>query len=354
MAILSTGHKIRLDLGNYCNLDCPSCFRQAITKDYNKKNNTSYEYHPYLNNRYVTVDDVKTWFPVSFLNKHVQNMLFDGASSEPTLNPHFEEILSYFCDNVPEVTMSTNGSTRNVKWWEKIGKTKLYPTFSIDSLKPNNNLYRIGSDTNKIIENMKAFISAGGKARLKMILFKHNQDEIEDFISFSNEIGCDFDLIPAFEFVNKTSYEVNYKGKTYLIEKNNLKERNKPYRELSSDPNDYCILKTSKTIIVHSNGVIYPCCHIEGQFFQIYEDFFIDEANTKPNLDVHPQIAKDFVSKIEIQGGIKSLSLKYNSIENIFNSSFFKSALETSWKLKSNKTCMECKNWQPSVLTMEN
>lgn len=270
MAILSTGHKIRLDLGNYCNLDCPSCFRQAITKDYNNKYETDLKYHPYLNNRYVTVDDVKQWFPKEFLSKRIKNMLFDGASSEPTLNPYFNEILDYFVGNVEEVTMSTNGSTRNAKWWEKIGKTKLYPTFSIDSLKPNNNLYRINADTNKIIENMKAFISAGGKAKLKMILFKHNQDEVNDFISLSKELGCDFELIPAFEFVNDiVSYDVINGDKTYKIEKNTIQERNLTYRELhSSNPEDYCILKTTKTIIVHSNGVIYPCCHIEGQFFK--------------------------------------------------------------------------------------
>lgn len=355
MAILSTGHEIRIDLGNYCNLDCPSCFRQAMTKDYNEKNNTNHEYHPYLNNRYVTLDDVRDWFPVDFLTKRVSRIIFDGASSEPTLNPQFDQIKDYFCDHVEEVRISTNGSTRNAQWWKNIVRSNLYPIFSIDSLKPNNNLYRINSNTDKIIENMKAFTSAGGKARLKMILFKHNQDEVSDFIRLSEELKCDFDLIPAFEFVDgKTSYEVNHKGRKYLIEKNTLEERPKPFREQHSNPQDYCLLTLSKTIIVHSNGVIYPCCHIEGQFFQIYEEFFIDESNTKPNTSIHPQIVKDFITKIEIQGGIKTLSLKYNSIEDIFNSTFFRSALQTSWKLKTNQTCMNCKNWKPQTLQIKN
>lgn len=355
MAILSTGHEIRIDLGNYCNLDCPSCFRQVITKDYNNKHDTNHDYHPYLNRGYVSINDIRNWFPVDFLTKRVFRIILDGASSEPTLNPYFNEIVDYFCDHVEEVKISTNGSTRNVEWWAKLVRKNLYPTFSIDSFKPNNNLYRINSNTDKIIENMKAFISAGGKARLKMILFKHNQDEIEDFISFSKQIGCDFDLIPAFEFVDgKTSYEVNHNGKQYTIEKNTLKERPKPYREQFNNPQDYCLLTQTKTMIVHSNGIVYPCCHIEGQFFQIYEDFFIDETKTKPNTNIHPQIVKDFVYRIEKQGGIKTLSLKYHTIEEIFNTPFFRSSLELSWKLKTNKTCMNCKNWKPQVLKIKN
>ena len=349
MSILSTGHKIRLDLGNYCNLDCPSCFRQEKTREYNKENNTNIKSHPYLNNHYVTLDEICKWFPKEFLTKRIYHMFFCGASSEPTLNPEFTKIVNYFSDKVGRISMSTNGSTRNTDWWYELGKTKIHPTFSIDSLKPNNNLYRIGSDTNKIIENMQAFVSSGGKATLKHILFKHNQDEVDDFIKLSKELGCEYKLVPAFEFTDdKTSYEVTSNGKTYTLEKNTIYERNQPHRNLNPDPESYCLLTTTKTIIVHSNGVIYPCCHIEGEFFDIYEDFFIDESKTKPK-QKHKQIYDDFVKKIEIQGGIKSLSLRYNTIEDILNSSFFKSTLQLSWKLKTNKTCLSCKNWKDQV-----
>jgi len=358
MTILSTEHEIRIDLGNYCNLNCPTCFRQVATKEYNKKHNTDYEYHPYLNKNYVTPDEIRKWFSVDFLEERVSTILFDGASFEPTLNPYFEEIIDYLCAHVEEVRPSTNGSTRNAKWWASIVRPNLYPIFSIDSLKPNNNLYRINSNTNKIIENMKAYVSAGGKAKLKLILFKHNQDEIDDFISLTKQIGCDFDLIPAFEFLDgKTnSYEVNYMGEKYTIEKNTLEEIPKPHRETNPDlnPEDYCMLTQSKSIFVHANGIIFPCYHLNGSLFQIYEDFFIDETKTKPNLSIHPQIVKDFISKIELQGGIKTLSLKYNSIEDIFNSTFFRSALQISWKLKTNKTCMNCKNRKQQTLQTKN
>ena len=32
MAILSNNHLLRIDIGNYCNLECPSCPRSTLTK----------------------------------------------------------------------------------------------------------------------------------------------------------------------------------------------------------------------------------------------------------------------------------------------------------------------------------
>lgn len=355
MAILSTEHEIRIDLGNYCNLDCPSCFRQSITESYNKEHDTKLEYHPYLNKRYVTLEDVVNWFPPSFLKQRVNRIKFNGATAEPTLNPEIFEIIEYFSNYVETITMSSNGSTRNVEWWSKLGKTKMVPTITIDSFKENNNLYRVNSNSKKIEDNLRAFVSAGGKAILKLILFKHNQDEIDQFISLSEELNCGFRLVPAYEFDGtKTSYEVTTKkGKTYVLEQNTLQGRKKPFREELENPKDYCYLTTTKQFIIHANGVVYPCCTLEGQFFCVYEQFFIDGVTTQPKTDLYPELYEDIIRKVEIQGGIKTLSLRHNKIEDILNSSFFRSALELSWKTKTNKTCMNCKNWPTDAMTLK-
>lgn len=345
MSILDKNHKIRLDIGNYCNLDCPSCFRQEMTRLYNLEHKTSLRYHPYLNKHNVNMEEIQKWFPKKFLTTYVKEISLCGASSEASINPYCIDIVKYFLQFVEIVSITTNGSTKNCNWWHELGTTGVEAIFSIDSLKPDNNLYRIHSNTNKIIENMRAFISGGGNAILKQIIFKHNQDEIDDFINLANTLGCSYKLVPAFEFsAEMTSYQVSVGDRTYIIEKNTILDKNPEYRETNPDPQSYCALTKDKTFIIHANGVIYPCCHVEGQFFEIYEDFFIDEKNTSPNLRKHPQIVEDFVKKIELQGGIKSLSLKYNDIETILNSSFFKSTLQLSWKLKSNQTCINCKN----------
>jgi len=352
MALLSTNHKIRLDVGTFCNLECPSCFRQAQTKRWNRENNTNLSAHPYLNKHWVTIEKAKKWFPESFLKERIRNITFDGATAEPSLNSDLPEMIDYFSPHVEILEMSTTASTRTPEWWYELGKTKVYPTFSIDSFKPNNNLYRINSNTEKVIENMRAFTAAGGKCALKHILFKHNQDEVQQFAEFAEEIGADLKRIPAFEFVDKDSYEVNSHGKTYMLEKNTLYERNKPFRleEDSSTPWDYCLLaRGTKTIIVHALGVVYPCCHVEGEFFSFYSNYFAYGDPTPRKREYNPRIYDDFIHKIEGQGGIKTISLEYNTLEEVMNTRFYKYALELSWKMKSNETCMNCKNWKDTV-----
>lgn len=337
MTILSEGHSVRFDLGNYCNLKCPTCFRYTTAKG-----------HPYLDSSYVTLEQVKTWFPEKFLRSRVRRFIFNGASSEPTLNPYFMEIYDWFSDKVDIVQVSTNTSTRNADWWYELGKTKIHPVFAIDTLTPGNELYRINANTQKIRENIEAFAAAGGKGTIKLILFKHAQHEIPFFKEYAKKLGMNLSIRPSYDMVGRDSYEVTSHGKTYTIEKNTLDymQRNSPYNQGNSNPRSFCQLTLDKTIIIHSNGIVYPCCHIEGQFFTFYSDFFADGVTTSPkSRKINPIFYDDFISILERCGGIKSISLKHNSIDDIFNSSFFRS-LQVSWKLRNNTTCMNCKNWK--------
>tara|TARA_S200002703_G_scaffold59893_1_gene51868 strand:+ start:334 stop:1380 length:1047 start_codon:yes stop_codon:yes gene_type:complete len=344
--LLNVDHKIRFDLGNYCNLACPTCFR-----------NTAASEHSYLNTHYVTIEEVQSWFPEKFLRNHVKEFIFNGASSEPTLNPHFMEIVDWFHDKVPILKVSTNTSTRNPDWWYELGKTKIHPVFAIDTLTPGNELYRINADTKRIRENIEAFAAAGGKGTIKLILFKHNQDEIPFFKDYAKKLGQNLSIRASYDMVGRSSYDVESKGKTYTLEKNTIEElqRNKPYREVfnTTKPVDYCQLTLDKTFIIHSNGIVYPCCHIEGEFFSFYSNYFAHGDPTPREREYNPRIYDDFISKVESGGGITKLSLKHHSIEEIVNSKFFKS-LAFSWRMKNNETCMECKNWNAKVFDVSN
>lgn len=359
MAILSNNHKLSLDIGTFCNLSCPSCFRVIQTEGYNKRHNTNVKIHPYLNTHHITLEQAKTWFPKKFLQDRVHHVEFCGAASEPVLSPYCLELIEYFSPLVEIVSMSTNGDAKTTEWWQQLGKVadNLIVRFYPDSLKPNNNLYR-QSNTENVLKNLRTFVSAGGKAILSQVAFKHNQDEIEDFRKIAEEIKCDYRLFLAREFTDEvtTSYEASHNGKSYMLEKTDILPPNPTFKAIKSpDPNSYCTLTYEKTIKVFSNGVIFPCCHLEGGLFNIYEDFFLDENKTKPNTKINPEVYKDIASKIEVQGGIKTLSLKYNSIEDIMNSSFYRSALQLSWKLRSNETCCnKCINGTKASIADQN
>lgn len=347
MSILSSNHKLRIDIGSNCNLECPTCTRQSITVDYNKKYNTNYKIHPALNKGSVSLKEIIKWFPFDFIESRLSIINLCGATAEPTLNPELIDIVNYF-SKFKNVVIDSNGSTNNEEWWYKLGKTKCKVVFAVDSIKPNNNLYRINANTDKILANIKSFTNAGGVAEWKMILFKHNQDEIDECRSISKELGCaQFSIRQSNSFIDGPTYEVNTNKKKYIIERNDIYDNIKPIATQKSNPQDYCILTTTKTIIVFSNGVVYPCCHTESSFFDTYGDFFINENNTQPiisNGNFHKSFYESFVKIIEKQGGIKSLSLKYHSIEEIMNSNFYKNGLQLSWKMQTNTFCQKCPN----------
>jgi len=85
------------------------------------------------------------------------------------------------------LSMATNGSLRSTKWWQELGKKcnlNLFNShriqFGIDGLEDTNHIYRQATNFNKIIDNAKAFIDAGGVAEWQYLKFKHNQHQVDE------------------------------------------------------------------------------------------------------------------------------------------------------------------------------
>lgn len=76
-------------------------------------------------------------------------------------------------------------------WWKRLAKSikNGYVIFGIDGIGKTNSIYRIGTEYDKVIENAKAFIKTGGKAKWDFIAFKHNENEIEQAKILSYQFG---------------------------------------------------------------------------------------------------------------------------------------------------------------------
>ena len=95
------------------------------------------------------------------------------------MNPEVVDIFRYCVERVKGVYMDTNASLRSKDVWHELGvitksNNNSSVTFSIDGLQDTNHIYRIQTDWNKIMQNAKTYISAGGVAEWKYIIFKHN------------------------------------------------------------------------------------------------------------------------------------------------------------------------------------
>ena len=309
---------VRIEVGNYCNLRCPLCVREKLGNNI-------------INSIHLSLEDVKKFLPKQFLHLDVIVVYLSGAVAEPTLNPEFINIVKYLV-RYSKVVIDSNGSTRSVDWWAKLGATGVNCDFAPDSIKPNNNKYRINSNTDKVIENMRAFVAAGGVAEWKFIPYAHNEDEMEEHRAIAKSIGAKFTFIQP-----RDASEINVvQNATQFSDGKDVE----PYYDKGT-PHNYCKLfgnVGAGLIEISPEGIVYPCCMMPRQFYTVYEEYFVN-GNTTPNLipagkKKYQSFIDTVVPLIENGGGIESLSLHKHSIRDILKNEFYTN-LKKSWSDKA-------------------
>ena len=176
--------EIDLECTTFCNLKCPECNR-TLDKDYVSS---------ILNTTHITLENCKTWFkPTELIN--LTDVRFCGAIDEALMNPELTDILDFFLDefnSVNYIDIRTNGAVRTPAFWTNLVNhlpTKHVIVFGLDGLEDTNHIYRVGAKWEKIINNAKAFISAGGIASWQFIEFEHNKHQIEEAKQLAKELG---------------------------------------------------------------------------------------------------------------------------------------------------------------------
>jgi hypothetical protein len=147
--------------------------------------------NPLISLNEITLEQFKEWFSVEFIQQ-LDSLFMCGNLGDPIIAQDCLEIFQYLRTTNPTIRLSmhTNGSARNKAWWQALAETKVKVTFGIDgSLQITHSAYRIGTDLDKILENAQAFITAGGDARWDMLVFKHNEHQIDACRKRSKELG---------------------------------------------------------------------------------------------------------------------------------------------------------------------
>lgn len=173
---------LQLEITSYCNAQCPHCPRFTPDGDLD----------PTLVLDHWSFDSVRNNFEL-FKMTSLNHVIIQGDKGDPAMHPEALEITEFFVGHhrSPGVHFNTNGSIRNEKFWRSmagLGPT-LQVTFSIDGLKDTNHIYRVNVDWDKAMKNAKAFISAGGRAIWKCLIFKHNQHQIAEISRLAEEMG---------------------------------------------------------------------------------------------------------------------------------------------------------------------
>jgi sulfatase maturation enzyme AslB (radical SAM superfamily) len=89
--------------------------------------------------------------------------------------------------------MNSNGALQNTLWWHELGtifnQSQDYVVFSIDGMEDTNSVYRKNVSWTKLMHNVEAFIAAGGSAHWDMLVYRHNQHQVDACEQLARDIG---------------------------------------------------------------------------------------------------------------------------------------------------------------------
>lgn len=300
MYSISDIRTLHLELTNKCQASCPMCARNlqgGIT-------------NPFITETEITYDVFVKWFSADFI-KQLDRILLCGNLGDPIIAKDILKIYQYCRNNNQNISLSlnTNGSARDNDFWVELAKLNVVIRFGIDGLRDTHSLYRIGTSFDKVINNAAVFIKAGGTAIWDMLVFQHNEHQVEECQQLSKTLGFK-------EFVRKDTSRFK-EDKLIVLDKTG-KEINQLYPSVKSkkiyklvnniSTEISCKVAKEKSLYISSHGVVVPCCWL--------------------GLDELPHVNPsriDYLNKIN-----KFYSLNQYSLEEIFGTNLFDD-IKNSW-----------------------
>jgi MoaA/NifB/PqqE/SkfB family radical SAM enzyme len=181
-------YMLHVELTNLCNAACPICPRYWSSTTLTR---------PGLEPTSITIEQFKEWFSPEFLKTQVQRVMLCGNQGDPFACKDIIPILEYVTAHLPKnmaLITHSNGGLRKPDVWKRAGELlqgskRWYMWFSIDGLQDTNHLYRRNVNWDKLMENVHAFMSAGGSAYWDLLVFKHNEHQIQEIRDLSTHLG---------------------------------------------------------------------------------------------------------------------------------------------------------------------
>ena len=241
---------LHLEVTDVCQAACPQCARET-----DPAFNKSIKHH-------LSVEQICQMFDNNFI-KNLDKMFMCGNYGDPAAGKHTLDILKYFKSVNPKITvgLNTNGAINDISWWQALASILSGPTdyvvFSIDGLEDTNHIYRKNVQWAKLIKNATAFINAGGSAQWEMLVFEHNQHQVESAELLAKELGFNwFRTKISKRFIN-TPINFLKPPRGYTL----------PNVNQSNDIDCHAVRENS--IYVSANGQVLPCCWFGAEIFSL-------------------------------------------------------------------------------------
>lgn len=256
---------LHLESTDACQAACPQCAREFDTSF--DKNNL----------HHLTVDQInKLLIPGTI--KQLDKMYMCGDYGDPAAGKYTLEIYKHFRSLNSNITlgMNTNGGIRTTDWWEKLAqilnRDQDYVIFSLDGLEDTNHIYRVNVNWQRVMENVQAFISAGGNAHWDMLVFEHNEHQVEECEQLARELGFKW-------FRAKVSRRFDFVPMTvdFLHPPKGWKEPDVVEGTIK------CQAINEESLYISAQGTLFPCCYLGATEFNISKFDDIQQSWTTDN-----------------------------------------------------------------------
>ena len=193
---------IEVYLTSRCNASCEWCFDKKA-------------YHTSKKTDYKALAEKILLFPQ-------QTVLLTGG--EPTLYKDLKPLISLLCDNGRSIDITTNGSTLNEKFVDKLANVKCV-TISIHhfDLHKNFKITKIKLDESKLINSIKKLHESNVEVRINCTVslgYLETREDIDNFIEFGKRLGADSIRFAEVSYYDKSFVNLNkiFEGQYGLTE----------------------------------------------------------------------------------------------------------------------------------------
>jgi hypothetical protein len=213
------------------------------------------------NKNHLTLEQIQKEFDDNFICG-LDKMFMCGNYGDPAAGRHTLELYDYFRKINSTITlgMNTNGGIRGQWWWNQIGlkfnQLQDYVVFSIDGLEDTNHIYRKNVNWNSIMANVRAFINAGGSAHWDMLIYKHNEHQVDACEQLARSMGFKWfrAKVSKREYINGLEEPTLWKRPTYTPGKIE------------------CHALAEASIYMDAQGRVSPCCWLGARQYDFITD----------------------------------------------------------------------------------
>ena len=169
------------EISSICNAGCTVCPRGTIG------------FYQQFTQTYWRIEEVKAHIDLEII-QNLKNLILCGNFGDPMGNPDIVKIVRYFKEINPsiDVNISTNGSIGNSADYAELAELGVGMRVGLDGVGEFNELYRVNTKWDKILENLNSFASKSPKQHqleIQFLMWAETTNQIIPMIDFIKSIG---------------------------------------------------------------------------------------------------------------------------------------------------------------------